>query len=82
MKIVVKELQRMTVARVIPYNGLGMLEFGTTDSEGVPICGTVVAMIRKDIAFVVTMGEIRGQAGVYEPSQTRWEPLLNKRLAS
>ena len=47
VKIVVKELQRMTVARVIPYNGLGMPEFGTTDTEGAPNCGTPVAMIRK-----------------------------------
>ena len=46
VKIVVKELQRMTVARVIPYNGLGMPEFGT-DSEGAPNCGTFGAMIRR-----------------------------------
>ena len=47
VKIVVKELQRMTVARVIPYNGLGMLGFCTTDGEGAPNCGTLVAMIWK-----------------------------------
>lgn len=46
-KIVVKELQSMTVARVILNNGLGMPEFGTKSSEGAPICETSVAMIRK-----------------------------------
>ena len=47
VKIVVKELQSMTVARVIRYNGFGIPEIGTSDSEGAPICGTFVAMIRR-----------------------------------
>ena len=47
VKIVVKEPQSMTVARVIRYNGFGVLETGTSDSEGAPICATFVAMIRK-----------------------------------
>ena len=47
VKIVVSEQQRMTVARVAPYNGLGMPEFGTTDGEGTPTRGTFVAMIRR-----------------------------------
>ena len=68
----------MTVARVIPYNGLGMPEFGTTDSEGALICGTLVAMIRKPrYFFVATMGEVGVKLGHYDPFQTRREPLLN-----
>lgn len=47
VNIVVNELQIMTVARVIPYNGLGMPEFGTADSEGAPNCGPFVAMLWK-----------------------------------
>lgn len=47
VKIVVKEAQSMTVARAIRYNGFGVLEIGTSDSEGAPTSGTFVAMIRK-----------------------------------
>ena len=47
MKIVVKEPQSMTVARVIRYNGFGVLETGTGDNKGEPISETSVAMIWK-----------------------------------
>ena len=47
VKIVVKEPQSMTVARVIRYNGLAVLETGTSDNEGEPVSETFVAMIWK-----------------------------------
>ena len=45
VKIVVKELQSMTVARVIRYNGLSVLETGNNDNEGEPLSAMFVAMI-------------------------------------
>ena len=88
VKIVVKEAQSMTVARVIRYNGFGVLEFGNSDSEGAPICGTFVAMIRKprcgfrDVASVEMVVQVRGQAGALWTISDRWGPLLNDLLAS
>ncbi len=79
VKIVVKEPQSMTVASVIRYNGFGVLETGTSDSEGAPICGAFDAMIRKPrLCFCSDGGESqRTSWGVYGLSQTRWGPLLN-----